>query len=130
MNKKTLFLIICAVVIVIAAAVLIFGGSGTSKGSKTVTIEVVDDKGASVTYEVTTKAEYLQGAMDDAEGLTYDAIDSEYGLLIQAVNGVRAVYEENNAYWGFYINGEYCNFGISEQPIADGDTFKIEYTPA
>ena len=29
-----------------------------------------------------------------------------------------------------YINGEYCNYGISEQPVADGDVFKIEYTPA
>lgn len=130
MNKKTLLLVICVVMIAVAAAVLIFGGSGTSKGSKNITIEVVDDKGTSVTYEVKTDAEYLQGAMDEADGLTYDAIDSEYGLMIQAVNGIRAVYEENGAYWGFYINGEYCNFGISEQPIADGDEFLIEYTPA
>ncbi len=130
MNKKTLLLVICAVVIVVAAAVLIFGGSGTSKDRKTVTLEVVDDKGNSVTYEVTTKAEYLQGAMDEADGLTYEAIDSQYGLLVQSVNGIRAVYEENSAYWGFYINGEYCVLGISEQPIADGDVFKIEYTPA
>ena len=130
MKKKTLLLVICAVVIIAAAAVLIFGGAGTSKGSKTVTIEVIDDKGTSTTYEVKTDEEYLQGAMDKAEGLTYEAIDSEYGLMVQAVNGIRAVYEENNAYWGFYINGEYCNLGISEQPIADGDAFKIEYTPA
>ena len=130
MNKKTLLLVICVVVIAVAAAVLIFGGSGTSKGSKNITIEVVDDKGTSVTYEVKTDAEYLQGAMDEADGLTYEAIDSEYGLMIQAVNGIRAVYEENGAYWDFYINGEYCNFGISEQPIADGDEFLIEYTPA
>ena len=68
MKKKTLLLVICAVVIVIAAAVLIFGGSGTAKGSKQITIEVVDDKGASVTYEVKTDAEYLQGVMDETEG--------------------------------------------------------------
>jgi len=130
MNKKTLLLVICAVVIVVAAAVLIFGGSGTSKGSKTVTIEVVDDKGTSVKYEVKTEAEYLQGVMDETENLTYEAIDGEYGLMIQSVNGIRAVFEENSAYWAFYINGEYCSYGISEQPVADGDAFKIEYTPA
>ena len=128
--KKKILLIVCVVVILAVAALLIFGGPATSKGSKKITIEFVDDKGASKTYEVRTDAEYLQGVMDEADGLTYKAIEGEYGLMVEEVNGIRAVFEENNAYWGFYINGEYCNYGISEQPVADGDVFKIEYTPA
>lgn len=128
--KKKLLIIICAVVILAVAALLVFGGTGTSKGSKKITIEVVDDNGASTMYEVKTDAEYLQGAMDAAKGLSYEGVDSDYGLMIQSVNGVRAVYEENGAYWGFYVNGEYCSYGISEQPVADGDAFLIEYTKA
>ena len=128
--KKKLLIIICAVVILAVAAILVFGGTGTSKGSKKVTIEVVDDKGASTVYEVKTNKDYLKDAMDAAKGLEYIGEEGPYGLMISTVNGVRAVYEENGAYWGFYVNGEYCNFGISEQPIADGDAFKIEYTPA
>ena len=32
------------------------------------------------------------------------------------------------AYWGFSVNGQYCNYGIDEQPVEDGDAFVIAYT--
>ena len=32
-----------------------------------------------------------------------------------------------SAYWGFYINGEYCSYGIDSQPVSDGDIFEIVY---
>lgn len=51
-----------------------------------------------------------------------------YGLAVNAVNGEVASFEENAAYWGFFVNGEYCNYGISEQPVNDGDAFQIVYT--
>ena len=86
--------------------------------------------GGWLTYKVKTDADNLQGAMDAAKGLEYLGEDGPYGLMVSTVNGVRAVYEENGAYWGFYVNGDYCAYGIKEQPIADGDEFLIEYTPA
>ena len=46
------------------------------------------------------------------------------------VNGESAVYDTDGAYWGFFVNDEYCNYGVSEQPVEDGDAFKIEYTKA
>lgn len=130
--KKKVLMIVCAVIILAIAAVLIIGlpGAETAEGSKSVTIEVVDADGKTTVYEVKTDAEYLQGAMDDAKGLKYEGEEGPYGLQILTVNGLRAVYEKDNAYWGFFVNGEYCNYGISEQPIADGDVFRIEYTPA
>ena len=48
--------------------------------------------------------------------------------MVDTVNGEKAVYEEDGAYWGFTVNGEYCNYGIAEQPVADGDEFEIVYT--
>ena len=30
----------------------------------------------------------------------------------------------------FYVNDEYCNYGVSEQPVEDGDKFSIVYTLA
>jgi len=79
---------------------------------------------------VQTDAEYLRQVMDEAEGLTYGGADSEYGIMIDSINGVRADYTLDGAYWSFYVNGEYCNYGIDTQPVADGDVFKIEYTLA
>ena len=98
------------------------------EGSKAITIEVVDDEKKSTVYELKTDALYLQGAMDEAKGLTYEGDESQYGLMVHTVNGVKADYNVDQSYWAFYVNGEYCNYGIAEQPVNDQDAFKIEYT--
>ena len=100
------------------------------EGSKFVTIEVVNDAGASTLYEVHTDALYLQQAMEEAEGLSFEYTMGAYGASVHTVNGLRADYTLDQAYWGFFVNGEYCNYGISEQPVEDGDAFQIAYTPA
>lgn len=97
------------------------------EGAKTVVIEVVDDEGTSVEYEVHTDAEYLLEAMEDAEGLTFDGEDGDYGFTVYTVNDVTADFNTDGAYWSFYLNDEYCNYGVSEQPVNDGDEFMIKY---
>ena len=99
-------------------------------GQKAVTIQVVDQTGTSVTYEVTTDAEYLQQAMEEADGLTFAYEDGPYGASVHTVNGLRADFTLDNAYWSFFVNDEYCNYGITQQPVEDGDIFRIVYTPA
>ncbi len=126
---------IIALVAVILVAVLMFAAYSAFKpqtvaGSKTITIEVVNSAEESKTYEVKTDAEFLQQAMDEAEGLEYTYIDGPYGASVQTVNGESAIYETDGAYWGFYVNGEYCNYGISEQPVVDDDAFQIVWTKA
>jgi hypothetical protein len=68
--------------------------------------------------------------MDEADGLTYSGTEGQYGLMVDTVNGIRADYNLDGAYWSFYVNDSYCNYGISEQPIEDGDVFAIVYTLA
>ena len=101
-----------------------------SEGSKNIIIEVKDSEGNVTTYEVTTDAEFLRQAMDEAEGLTYDGSDSEFGMMVEVVNGEQAIYAEDNAYWAFYVNGEYGQYGIDSQPVTDGDTYSIVYEAA
>lgn len=101
-----------------------------AEGSKNIVIEVKDSEGNVTSYEVTTDAEFLRQAMDEAEGLTYDGSDSEYGMMVEVVNGEQAIYSEDNAYWAFYVNGEYGNYGIDSQPVTDGDTYSIVYEAA
>lgn len=126
---------IIALVAVVLVAVLMFAAYSAFKpqavaGSKTVSIEVVNAAQESKTYEVHTDAEYLQQVMDEAEGLEYTYIDGPYGATVQTVNGESGIYETDGAYWGFYVNGDYCNYGISEQPVVDGDAFRIVWTKA
>ena len=46
------------------------------------------------------------------------------------VDGEKAVYEEDNAYWAFYEGDAYAQLGIDLTPIADGAVYKLIYTPA
>lgn len=131
-SKKSTGIIVAIIVLVVllgAAAIAYFKfAPDTNEGSKAITIEVVDNEQTSVVYDVKTDAEYLRGAMDEAKGLEYSGTDSDYGLMVSTVNGVTADYNVDASYWAFYINGEYCNYGIDTQPIADGDAFQIVYT--
>ncbi len=98
----------------------------TERIAKSVTIEVVDENGNSSLYTLSTHAEYLEGAMKEADGLVFETTDG----MVMVVNGKRADYVLDGAYWAFFVNGEYCNYGISDQPVNDGDKFRIEYTKA
>ncbi len=130
-NKK-LFLGVGALVLVLALFAGLFFAFRAKPvaGSKAITIEVVNSTQESIKYELQTDAEYLRQAMEEADGLTFDGTESEYGLMVETVNGELAEYNTNTAYWSFSVNGEYCMYGINTQPVMDGDAFAITYTPA
>ena len=110
------------------AAVYAAFGAKPVAGSKNVTISVVNSKAETTEYRLKTDAQFLRQAMDEAEGLTYTGTEGAYGLMISAVNGETADYNVDASYWGFFVNGEYCNYGIDQQPVNDGDAFSIVYT--
>lgn len=126
--------ILGVVVLVALVAAMAFAYTTYSEkpveGEKNITIEVVTNDGTSTVYEVNTAAEYLLGAMEDAEGLTFEGEDGPYGFSVNSVNGVNAALDSGVAYWGFFIGDEYCNYGVSQQPVEDGDAFSIVYTLA
>ena len=129
-SKKKIALGIGCLVVLIAILAVVYSTFGAKpvKGSKEITIEVVNKATESTVYEVATDAEFLRQAMEEAEGLTFSGTESEYGLMIDTVNDVTASFEENGAYWSFYVDGEYCNYGIDTQPVEDGQAFEIVYT--
>ena len=121
---------------VIAAVVLIIGMLGVYQtfrekpveGSKEITIEVVDKSGEISEYETQTDAEYLFGAMQETKDLEFEYYEGDYGPVITSVNGEKADFETDGAYWSILVNGEYGNYGVGEQPVEDGDVFQIAYT--
>lgn len=131
-ENKSKKIVIAVLVFALVAAALFgvyhFFGPKTAEGSKAVKIIVTDDQGESTEYDIKTDAEYLKQAMEEAEGLEFAGEESDYGLMVNTVNDVTADYNENGAYWAFYVNGEYCNYGIGEQVVNDGDEFTIAYT--
>ena len=95
------------------------------EGAKTVTVKViVEDK--TVTFTIKSDAEMLGDALLE-HGLIAGE-ESAYGLYVKVVNGITADYNVDQSYWAFYVNDEYCNYGVDSQPVNDLDAFKIVYT--
>ena len=128
-NKK----ILIGAVVLIAVLGLFYGLYMNFKpqaqiGAKAITIEVVDDAGASKVYDVATDAEYLSEAFEDADELEVLGEESQYGLTIITVNGVTADFNTDAAYWSIMVNGEYGQYGADAQVVADGDDYQLVYT--
>lgn len=129
MKKNTkLIIAVVALVVVIAALLGVYAATRpqTSQGAKAFTVEVVHADGSSQTFQYRTDEEYL-GAVLQAEGLIKGEM-GPYGLEIHEVDGERAVWAENGAYWAIYVNGEYGSTGVDTTPVNDGDAFKLEFT--
>lgn len=129
-SSKKVILGVAALVVVIAALAILYNvfREKPVEGSKSITIEVVNKEQESTNYQLKTDAEYLRQAMEEAEGLTFSGTESEYGMMVDTVNGETADYSVDSSYWAFYVNGDYCNNGIDTQPVVDGDAFSIVYT--
>ena len=130
MRKKSLLVLpVIAVLIVIMLAIYASNRPEPSEGSKSVGITVIDDEGGESQYFIATDAMYLREVMDELSeenaDFTYGGEEGEYGYYVNEVNGVEA--DNMSAYWGFYINGEYCSYGIDSQPVSDGDICEIVY---
>ena len=130
--KKNLKRILSAAAFALLVAVMAFVYVSFSAkpvaGSKAITITVVNSAAKETAYALKTDAEYLDQAMKEAEGLTFSAYEGPYGMVITAVNGETADFNVDSAYWSVLVNGEYGNYGISQQPVHDGDVFTIAYT--
>lgn len=126
-NKKRILATV-AIVAVIALFVGIFLATrpDTAQGSKTITVEVVHANETSKTFTYHTDEEYLGPVLDANELVVKE--DGPYGMYIVEVDGERAIYEEDGAYWCLYVGEEYATLGADQTPINDGDSFSLVYT--
>ena len=100
--------------------------SAVTEGKYTLTVTVVDDKGESKDFEIKTDADNLGDALLNA-GLVEGDMEA-YGLYIKVVNGIRADYDLDKAYWALSKDGEYLMTGADSTPIADGEHYELTYT--
>ena len=131
MTKMKRFLSILLVLALTAAAFMSFAGCEKPKGDdseKTITVTVINDKGESTVFTITTNSPNLRGALDQEKLI--EGEESEYGLYVKVVNGLRADYDADGAYWGFYKDGVMLPSGVDDTIIADGDEYEIKYEKA
>ena len=130
MNKKKAIVAIVAVVLVIAVllGVYIATRPATTAGGKEFTVTVVHAGGSSKDFKYASDKEFV-GEVVLEEGLVTGEM-GDYGLYIKTVDGEKAVYEEDAAYWAIYVGEESAMTGIDQIPIEDGAVYKLVYTPA
>ena len=114
------------------ALVLLFAlaacGNKTETAAEAVsfTVIVTDLEGKETSFEYTSSAATV-GEVLVAEGLVVGH-EADYGLYIDAVNGIAADWDKDQTYWAFYIDGEYATTGISDTPIAADTTYGLTLT--
>lgn len=96
------------------------------EGKKTINFTVKDADRKETTFEIKSDKATVGEALTEA-GLI-SGTQSEYGLMVDTVMGIKADYNTDKAYWAFYIGGEYAQTGVDSTELVDGEYYMFEYT--
>ena len=98
--------------------------------SKEYTLKITDKDGQVKEYKDSTTSDKLIGVMDELVkkgDFTYEMGDGANSSMVMVVNGQRADFNQDKAYWAIYVNGNYGNYGVNDQTVQNGDTFEFRY---
>ena len=120
--------------VLVAAMVLMFAGCGQKTQEpetpqnqqevqeKSFVFEVVELDGSKKEFTVKYDDEKTVGEALVEEKLISGS-DSQYGLMVDTVNGQKYTYDDDKVYWAFYIDGEYAMTGVDSTAIEDGKVY-------
>lgn len=126
MKKKLLPLLALVLVAVLFGSLYFLTRPEGAEGEKIIHVQVVHKDGRSRDFSYETREEFLGPVLIDS-GLIKGE-QGPYGLYILEVDGQRAVFEQDNAYWALYVGQEYASLSADATPIHHGDTFRLVYT--
>ena len=93
------------------------------EGATTFYFTAKNEDGTVTKFEIHTDKTTVGAALLELGLIAGD--ESEYGLYVTAVNGITADWATENAYWAFYINGEYAQTGVDATDIVAGTTYEM-----
>ena len=140
MKAKTIVILLLAVTLLFAAAcdsqsntpdANATGRSGAQtigEGATTFIFEVTDGDGNVSVWNVHTNESTVGDALTGV-GLIHGDV-SDFGLMVTHVNGIRADFTEDGAWWAFYVDGEMAMVGVDSTDIEEGAVYAFVYTPA
>lgn len=101
-------------------------GNVLGEGNTQFTFTVVDAEGNEKQFEIHTDKKTVGEALLDAGLIAGE--EGDYGLYVKTVNGVTVDFEEDGAYWAFYVDGQYASTGVDSTEIKEGASysFKVE----
>ena len=94
------------------------------EGEKTVEMTVTaEDK--SIVITVKTNAETVGDMLRETSVAT--GSEGDYGLFVDTVNGIKADWDTDGTYWGFYVDGEFSSVGIDGVDIPTDGSLNIAF---
>lgn len=96
------------------------------QGATVFRFEMIDADGTRLAWDVHTD-EVTVGAALLGVGLI-SGEESEWGLMVERVNGVLADWDANQSFWAFYIDGDFAMAGADATAIEYGVTYAFVYT--
>ena len=94
------------------------------EGEKNVTL-IVTALEKSVTLTLKTNADNLGDAIVELGVASGD--ESAYGLYVKSVNGMRADYDLDKAYWSLKQDGTALPYGVSDAVIEGNEVYELAY---
>lgn len=122
MKKNGMLLAALAIAAAILLGVWMYFRPATTEGSKELDILVVYEENSSKDFHVSTDAEYLGEALQEAALI--EGEEGPFGMYITVVDGVAAD-DSLQQWWCITKDGEQVNTGADTTPVADGDCFEI-----
>ena len=98
------------------------------EGTTVFLFEVTDGEGQLTSWNVHTNETTVGAALVEL-GMIEGTV-SEFGLMVLYVNGLRADFVEDGAWWAFHIDGEMAMAGVDSTDIQEGVTYAFIYTDA
>ena len=134
MKNKRLFVsivaLLCMAALLCACSIQLPFGKKPAQGElvekHTYTVQVVHSDGTMLEKEITTRQKYLAHALFD-EGILVEEEALTTGMYL-IVDGEEASWEKDQAYWGFFVNGEYAIEGMNTTQTVAGAVYRLEYT--
>ena len=95
------------------------------EGAKTLTVLVTCEE-KTITFTIKTDKATVGEALMEHSLIAGE--QGDYGLYIKSVNGIKADYDTDKAYWGFFQNGEYMMTGVDTTNFESGQSYELVYT--
>ena len=97
------------------------------EGEHTLSVSM-EMEGKLILFTIKTDAKNVKDAL--LENGLIDGEQQAIGYLMSTLNGVRADFTLDGAYWAFYQNGEYMMTGIDTTLVTGDAAYEFVYTPA
>ena len=79
----------------------------------------------SIVITVKTDAETVGDMLRETSVAT--GSEGDYGLFVDTVNGIKADWDTDGTYWGFYVDGEFSSVGVDGVDIPTDGSLNIAF---